>query len=248
MSVAGSGQVKSALRTLDIIEFATAHERPFAAQDLAISLGIPVSSLSYLLGTLVERNYLERDGRRYRAGPALRRLRVYKGEEALHEKIAPFVRSLRMQLNETSSFFVRTGWEAEAIITETGDQPLRYAVDVNTRVPLYALAAGKGLLSALADDELSAYLDEIDLRPLTPQTVTDKHRLRAEIEAVRESGIARSTAEFSPGIAAIARVVSKEGRALGALSVAVPLVRFDQTLERRVVDLLKRTAALLSGI
>ena len=64
-----SSQVKSATRTLDIIEYVVAHPRPLVAQEIATALGIPVSSLSYLLATLVERNYLVREGRRYSPGP-----------------------------------------------------------------------------------------------------------------------------------------------------------------------------------
>ena len=55
-----SSQVKSATRTLDIIEYVAAHSRPLVAQEIAVALGIPVSSLSYLLATLVERGYLAR--------------------------------------------------------------------------------------------------------------------------------------------------------------------------------------------
>src|SRR5690606_8553047 len=58
-----SSQVTSATRTLDIIEYVVAHPRPLVAQEIATALGIPVSSLSYLLATLVERNYLVREGR-----------------------------------------------------------------------------------------------------------------------------------------------------------------------------------------
>ena len=36
-----SSQVKSATRTLDIIEYIVAHDRPLVAQEIAVSLGIP---------------------------------------------------------------------------------------------------------------------------------------------------------------------------------------------------------------
>ena len=123
-----SSQVKSATRTLDIIEYVVAHDRPLVAQEIAIALGIPVSSLSYLLGTLVERGYLARDGRRYSAGPGLQRLQARSGGFSLAERAAPLVRTLRVQLNETTSFFIRSAWDVEAIVTETSEQALRYAV------------------------------------------------------------------------------------------------------------------------
>ena len=72
-----ASQVKSATRTLDIIEYVVAHPRPLVAQEIATALGIPVSSLSYLLSTLVERDYLVREGRRYSPGPGLDKLQLH---------------------------------------------------------------------------------------------------------------------------------------------------------------------------
>src|SRR5688572_15495176 len=69
-----STPVKSALRTLDILELLAQQARPMTAQEIAVTLGIPVSSLSYLLSTLVERGYLDRARREYRLGPAVARL------------------------------------------------------------------------------------------------------------------------------------------------------------------------------
>src|SRR5437764_2390224 len=89
-----ASQVKSATRTLDIIEYVVAHGRPLVAQEIAVALGIPVSSLSYLLATLVERGYLVRDGRRYSGGPGLERLHARRGGPSLAERAAPLVRSI----------------------------------------------------------------------------------------------------------------------------------------------------------
>jgi predicted ArsR family transcriptional regulator len=62
-----TSHVKSAMRTLDIIEYVVARGSPAVAQEIASALAIPVSSLSYLLATLVERGYLAREGRNYRS-------------------------------------------------------------------------------------------------------------------------------------------------------------------------------------
>src|SRR5436190_13047382 len=240
-----SSQVKSATRTLDIIEYVVAHDRPLVAQEIAIALGIPVSSLSYLLGTLVERGYLARDGRRYSAGPGLQRLQARPGGFTLAERAAPLVRTLRVQLNETTSFFVRTGWEVEAIVTETSDQALRYAVQTGSRLPMHALASGKALLAALPDDELDRYFSGAERGRFTPSTVTAEKALRREIEQIRQTGFAVTDEEFSLGIRGIGRIVTVGGEAVGALSVAVPKARFDETTQARITHLLERTASLL---
>jgi len=241
-----SSQVKSATRTLDIIEYVVAHDRPLVAHEIAVALGIPVSSLSYLLATLVERGYLAREGRRYSAGPGLERLQARGGGPALVERAAPLVRALRTQLNETASFFVRSEWDVEVIVTETSDQALRYSLETGKRLPMHAMASGKALLATLPDEELDRYFAESERERFTPATVTSEKALRAELDRVRQTGIATTDEEYSLGIRGIGRVVASGGETVGALSVAIPTARWTDAVRERAVELLGRTAELLT--
>jgi IclR family acetate operon transcriptional repressor len=240
-----SNQVKSATRTLDIIEFIVAQDHAVTAQHIASALAIPVSSLSYLLATLVDREYLTREGRRYKPGPGLARLQARETPFTLAERVAPLVRTLRVQLNETASFFIRVGWEVEAIATETSEHALRYAISTGVRNPMHALSSGKALLAALDDADLERFFAEAKLEKFTPKTCTSKAKLRKEIAEIRRTGLAYSREEFILGIGAIACPVrTPNGEALGALSVAVPIVRHSDEMEHKVVKLLQRSAKL----
>ena len=172
LSTSAVPPVKSALRTLDVIEFVVAHRQGVVAQEIAGALGIPVSSLSYLLTTLADRGYLVREGRRYLPGPGLERLRAAPEALPLADRVAPLVRALKGELNETASFMVQRGWEVEALVTEASDQALRYAVDPGTRRPLHALAAGKVILAALTSSELARYFAETTRAVFTPVSYT----------------------------------------------------------------------------
>lgn len=244
---AHSSSVKSAIRTLDIIEYVVAAGRPLVAQEISNALGIPVSSLSYLLSTLAERTYLQREGRRYTPGPGLARLQAKSGSFSLADRVAPLVRTLRMQLNETTSFWVRHGWEIEPIATEMSEQALRYAVETGTRLPLHPLASGKAMLAALPGAELDRYFAEVKLDKFTPATITSEARLRKQLVEAAASGFARSDEEYSLGITSIGQVVTIGDEVVGALSVAIPKVRYTPALEKRTVDLLERTAGLLDA-
>ena len=238
-------QVKSATRTLDIIEYVVAHPRPLVAQEIATALGIPVSSLSYLLATLVDRDYLVREGRRYSPGPGLQKLQMQAEAYTLADRAAPLVRTLRVQLNETTSFWVREGWEVEALVTESSEQALRYAVPTGNRLPMHPLASGKALMAKLSDEQLKRYFAETERQRYTPQTVTNEKALRKDIEQIRETGFSTTDEEFSLGIVGIGRAVTMGGETVGALSVAIPKVRCDDAARRRIEDLLERTAGLL---
>lgn len=246
MADASTSPVKSATRTLDIIEYVVARDRAVVAQEIAAALAIPVSSLSYLLNTLVERGYLARDGRRYTAGPGLERLQARTQEFSIVERTAPLVRSLRLQINETVSFFVRRGWEMEAVVTETSDHALRYAVHTGSVTPLYCFSAGKALLATFPNEELDRYLAEVDRPIVTPTTIADADALRREIADIRRTGIAHTHEESTPGIHGLGRAVLVDGVAVGAFAIAIPSVRFDREIEQRAVELLITTDALLS--
>lgn len=238
--------VKSAMRTLDIIEYVVSRGRPLVAQEISVALGIPVSSLSYLLGTLVERGYLARTGRRYTAGPGLERLQNHTPAFTLAETVAPLVRTLRVQLNETASFFVRRGWEIEALVTEPSEQALRYAVETGASAPLHGFSAGKALLAAMDDAELDRYFAETERAAFTPTTIVSEPALRAEIAEIRRTGLAHTREEHTPGIHGLGRVARIDGEVIGAFSVAIPAVRYDEEIEHRTALLLERAGDLLA--
>ena len=244
---ADSSSVKSATRTLDILEFVVGCGRPVSAAEIAAALAIPVSSLSYLLGTLVERDYLTRKGRLHAPGPALGRLNPDVAASALSDRVYPVVRSVSLQLNETASFFVRHGFEMEAIAGEVATQALRYTIEVGRLVPLHAFAAGKAILATFDETELAAYFAAGSLPSFTPSTVTREGQLRTELAQIARSGIARTEEEFTPGIIGIGRAVMSGGMLLGAISVAIPAARTTPALEERAALLLTQASDALGN-
>lgn len=242
---APASTVKSAMRTLDILELLVAQGRPLAAHEISTALAIPVSSLSYLLNTLADRGYVARDGRRYGPGQGLSRLQPRHEADTLTQRAAKVVQSLRLRLNETVGFFVPRGHEVEAAVSEIGTHALRYTLDVGQRAPMHAFAAGKAILATYDEAEFEAYLAQSIRKSMTPQTLIDEADLRAEIAEVRRTGLGRTREEYTPGIHAIGKVVMAGDRAVGAVSVAIPLARLTPDLEALTIDLLRRAVDLL---
>lgn len=238
--------VKSAMRTIDIIEYVVARPAGVVAQEIAAGLAIPVSSLSYLLATLAERHYLTRDGRRYLPGPALDRLAAPRIAMTLADKVRPLVKSLRLQINETASFFIRDGWQLEAIVTETAEQSLRYSISVGTRSPLHCLAAGKALLARMTDADLDGYFAQARLESFTPSSITDEAQLRAELAEVRTTGVGRTREEYTPGICGLGMAAIVDGVAVGAFALAIPVPRFTAEVEARTIAKLEQAVNLFT--
>ena len=238
-SSARSPQVKSALRTLDIIEFVVGRSEPVQAQEVATALGVPMSSMSYLLSTLCDREYLVRNGRRYSPGPGLLRLRTPETALSLEARLAPMLRAVRTELNETVSLFGLDGWNARVLVTEASSQSLRYAIEPGERRPLHALAGGKALLSLLPDDELARYFRESERERFTGRTLVDEEDLRAELALVRAGGFAEAREESQSGICSLARPIIVPGQPICSVSIAVPSVRYTDQLRAHAKALLR---------
>lgn len=237
--------VKSALRTLDLIEYVVARPAGVTSHEISTALAIPVSSLSYLLGTLVERGYLHRAGRTYFAGPGLDRLRRSQDELSLVDRARPLIKALRLQLNETASLFELDGWEMVAVITETAEQTLRYSIDVGRRVPLHCVAAGKAALAALPAERLDRYFAETTRERFTKFTICERGELTGELAAARAAGFARTRDEYTLGISGVGAAVCANGLPIAAIGVAVPSPRYSPEVEARVAAQVRQTARAL---
>lgn len=243
-SGASSG-VKSAVRTLDLIEHVVAHPEGLPAQQIATSLAIPMSSLSYLLATLVERGYLHREGRLFLPGEGLTRL-ARSGPDLLVDRARPIIRALRRRFDETTSLFLPADWDMVVAMTETSGQSLRYAMQVDARVPLHAVAAGKAMLASHDDAAVAAYFAETARTRFTPHTLSDP-ALRRQIADIRRTGLATTEQEFTPGISGLGVAIVRNGRPELAIGIAAPSIRLDDELRRLIGDELLAAKRALEG-
>jgi len=236
--------VKSLNRGLDILEHVGAATQPVTFTRLLAALGIPRSSLFHLLNNLQARGFLARDGGTdgYRLGASVGRLARAAPKPSLGDRVAPFLRELSRELNETCGFYVRAGDAVEVVASAISTQALSYTMKVGVRAPLYAVSAGKIVLADLAPEMLKDYLAGVVLTPATPLTIRSRTRLRQEIATVRAAGFAYSHEEFTPGITAIATAVRPAGKFAGAVNIAVPTVRFTQDRDVEFREALRLTA------
>ncbi|GGB38199.1 IclR family transcriptional regulator [Sphingomonas metalli] len=230
--------VKSAVRTLDLIEHVFGHPDGLAAQQIATALAIPLSSLTYLLTTLVERGYLRREGRLFLPGEGLDRL-SRRAPPSLLDAARPIVHALRRRFDETASLFVPVEWDMRVAMTETSTQNLRYAMEVGVRVPLHAIAAGKALLASYADARVDAYFASTGRARFTPHTLADEAALRRQLADIRRTGIAFTRDELTHGISGLGVAVVQDARTALSIGVAVPSIRMSPALGDQIAaDLL----------
>ncbi|UYO01277.1 MAG: IclR family transcriptional regulator [Devosia sp.] len=242
-------KVKSADRTLDLLETLARSANGMTASEISNALSIPKSSLFHLLGTLDERGYVSVDAEgRHRIGPAVSRLVAAGGPEVtLLSAVERALDGLRDAINESCSFNVEKGDEVEVVATRAGRNALTYTMQVGDLAPLYAVSAGKVLLAQKDRDWLDAYLARIRFESFTPNTIQSHERLMREIERSRAEGFGFVDEEYTPGIVGLGAAVRVAGRAIGAINVAMPSPRYNPQKASLIRQHLRKAVSLVES-
>jgi DNA-binding IclR family transcriptional regulator len=226
--------VKSADRTLDVLEaLAAAPQRP-SLGELARHLNIPKSSLHGVLQTLLARGWVRTDGTRF--GLGLRALRVGAAYVETDDTVAlldPVLDDLAARFGETVHLGRLDGADVVYLAKRESAHPLRLFSAIGRRLPAHATALGKALLARRSPAELAALLPS-PLARLTPHTLTSMDELLADLEQTRRAGYAVDHEENSEGIVCVAVAASS----IDAISVSVPWSRHSSALLERIADAL----------
>jgi DNA-binding IclR family transcriptional regulator len=243
----GFQPVKSADRTLELLEtLAAAAQRPTLGE-LALQLGIPKSSLHGVLRTMLARGWVQTDETGTRFGLGLRALQVgaaYIETDPMVAVLSPVLDDLAGRFGETVHLGRLEGADVVYLAKRESVHPLRLFSAIGRRLPAHATALGKALLAARRDDEALGQLS-FPLRRLTQHTLTSRQRLLADLAATRERGYAIDREENSDGIVCLAvavRRASSSHPTVDALSVSIPLSRLTTTLEKRIANALLAAA------
>ena len=227
--------VKSADRTMDLLEFVAKAPQAPSFAELSGALGIPKSSLFHLLRALANRGYVEQPAPRggYRLGPTVLELARYVlNPEGLAARVGPLIDELSNALNETSGFYEMRGDQAELTVASSAWHPLRIDMALGRLMPLYAASNGRVLLAQLSDAQIDAYIARTVFEAFTPATISSAEALRQEIAIIRRTGIGESNGEFAVGIMSIAMCLREHGRVVGSIGVILPTPRYTKAFGR----------------
>ncbi|MBA2469349.1 MAG: IclR family transcriptional regulator [Chloroflexia bacterium] len=227
---ASPGSVKSAHRTLSILELLTRADSPLTFGEISSALGYPRSSLFGLLNTLQARRWIELDesARTYRLG-----VRTFEAGNAYGRSLSllpiamPHMRRVCHALDETVQIAVLDGRYNVYLGKVEGKSHLRLASEVGRRLEAHATALGKMLLAGLTDEEFARLFDGVELEVFTPNTCATLTALKDELDKTRTRGYAEDNEEYTTGVRCFAVPVPNHmGRTIAALSVSFPTVRF----------------------
>lgn len=243
---------RSADRALQIFELFAERLRPLTLSELAHGLEMPVSTCSKLIRTLQGRGYLYEVGGRKAYYPTSRWLikaNAITAADPVAEYARPFLQALRDETGETTLMGKQAGLQLIHLAVVSGPHSIRYNGEVGDLLPLHSTASGKALLGSMPSAQRMALVAQLKLSRETPDTITQRKHLLADIEQGVQRGWWATRSENSPDVMAMAAPV-QVGPDFYTLAVAGPVSRMEPRLEataRRLVQACRRMSQRTTG-
>ena len=223
--------LQSLERGIAVIQVFSREHPALTLSEVARMTGITRATARRILLTLEEAGHVRSDGRLFSLTPRVLSLGwAYLSSLNLWETAQPFMEELVARTNESCSAATLDLPDVVYVARVPTRRIMTISLGVGTRLPAHCTSMGRVLLADLPDDELEAFLAGATLEAHTERTITDRARLHAAIEAVRENGWALLDQELELGLRSIAAPLRTDGRTIAALNVAVaaPRVALDE--------------------
>lgn len=230
--------VEKALQAITLLA-----EGPMSASELARRLDTHRSTVSRLVRTLEERQFVRRDpDGTLRLGSFLTTLPAGDlRKQELIDLARPHLDGLGERFGHTVHF---AGLEGAQVIywdKVESRQVLRMYSTVGAVAPAHATGVGKAILAHLPQDRRDRVLGRGDLHAFTDHTLTDREALDTRLAGIAVDGWSLDAAEHEDFIHCVAApVLGPDGNAVAAVSVTAPQVLVSrEDLLAMVPDLLE---------
>ncbi|MFF8378318.1 IclR family transcriptional regulator [Streptomyces sp. NPDC015661] len=244
--------VPAVTRAFDILELFLQGDATLSAPEITRRLGLPRTTTHELVTTLTARNYLvpvPGQPGRYRLGVRTYQLGSRYAEQLdLAAEGHQVAREVADTCGETVHVAVLEDTDVIYIAKVDSSHAVRMVSAAGRRLPAHCTAVGKMLLATLPEVELDERLEGRELVGMTPRSLTDPDALRAALAEIRILGVAVEQQESNPDVSCVAAPVrDRSGRVVAALSVSVPVLRWNEDKENELTALAVRGAGELSA-
>ena len=245
-----SEQVQSLERGLAVIKAFGKGRQRMTIADTARTVGIPRGTAQRFLLTLQQLGYVESDGRYFSLTPRVLELgyRILAGQSWWPEgqRIAQRVAT---QLQMPCAVGVLD--DMAAVYVCYAERNALFKRAVGARLPAFASAIGRALLSGLDPEALRAKLAAADLQPLTRFTRHALEAIEAAVDETRRLGWAYVDQELELGLASLgAPIFDRDGDVVAGISVSFrPEVFVEARItEAMIIEALRGAASEIARV
>lgn len=218
------GSLAKGLRVLECFDA----DRPrLAIVDVAQATGLDRATARRCLLTLHDAGYAEYDGKFFSLTPRV--LRLGMGALAtlpLPHIVQPWLDQLSDQIEQSCSVSILDEHEVVYIARAAQRRVMSIGLMPGSRLPAHCTSMGRVLLSTLSSDALDHIIEEADLTPRTPNSMTDPLAIIQEILKVGKQGYCVIDQEVELGLRSLAvPVYNARGKVVAALNIGMAAVQ-----------------------
>lgn len=238
--------MKSVLQTFKVVDVLW-EANGAGPSKVAQRMEIPKSTAHVYLRTLQETGYVVKEGGEYRLGHRFLSMGSrLKHRNRLFQAAEPQMQELAAETGELVSLVIEEVGQSVILHTEAGERALELGIYSGMFTPLHSNATGKAMLASLPSERTNEIIATQELERLTPETITDEGRLRAELETVREQGYAVDWDQQVMGMGLVGAPIEINDQLEGALGVVCPTGRIKD--EEYQTELLQHVQGAIDSI
>ena len=223
---------QSVLTAVAMLEVFNSQNEELTLAQISRALSAPKASCLRHLKALVQTGYVNYDPDRkvYAQGPAVLALaQRFISQHASVLSCRPYLSRIADSTGETAHFGVLLGREVIYLDIAESPRRVRAVVGRGDRSPAHVTASGKAILAYSASETIDAILRS-GIEALTEHSITSPRAFWKEIAITRKRGFGTNLAEWMDQVGAVsAPVFSESGSVIGAIGVAGPIARVNES-------------------
>ncbi len=237
-------RVQALDRIIAILDCFSVDAPSLGVREVARMIHLSPSTTGRLMQGLREAGLLTQDARTslYSIGPrVLTWAGVYSASLDVRTIALPRLQSLHRETQETISLYILDGSERICVERLESTQNVRYVARLGRRLPLFAGSAGKLLLAFLPYHRQEDILNGVEIKQLTPATITNREKLYAELQAICRQGYSISHGEWIQEASGVAApIFDLEKQVVAAITISGPTQRFkDDTISQYITKVVQ---------
>lgn len=188
-------------KALTLLEALVRSGQPRRLTELARQLGLTKPNVYRLLSTLTVLGYVKKDPDTSLYSPTLK---LWEMGSLLVRDVdlvgvaGPRLRALAAEARESVQLAVFDGGFTVYVDKVDSAQPLKAITQIGTRVPATVTSTGKAMLAWMPSESLDLAFQQV--KRFTPQTLTRRKDIEADLAATRERGYSINRGEFRTGV------------------------------------------------
>jgi DNA-binding IclR family transcriptional regulator len=237
-------EVKAGTKLLRILETIQGLEQP-TLSNIASEVDMPNSTTYNHLETLKQNGYLREDDGEHRLTLKFLDYGVHAKQQLdIASTAPPILKQLSEETNEAAWIMVEERGYVIGLEKALSERAVQTSGRIGRHTRFHYHAPGKALLAHLPEERIEPIIDQQGGLPArTENTITDRDELVAELEEIRDRGVAFGDGEAIAGVRSVAAPVICDGTVEGSVAVVGPKNRLQGDRFREEIPALVSGAA-----